>query len=126
MAAPTPNQGATREELLTAKGAYESLASNWFGDEEKDYAGAEQEHDDPRFNGMNPPDIPTRELMPSNYKDLRVLDDFFKKHSPSEKAEAEDDDVQKCDGCGVPTLDHEDHPNSVMWFCEKCVPPSSE
>ena len=85
MAAPTPNTGATREELLTAKGAYESLASNWFGDEEKEYAGMEQEHDDPRFNGMNPADIPTRELMPcNNYTDLRVLDDFFKKHSASE------------------------------------------
>ena len=86
MAAPT-NTGATREELLAAKDAFESLAMNWFSDEdfEKDYAQAEQEHDDPRFNGMNPPDIPTRELMPcNNYTDLRVLEDFFKKHCASE------------------------------------------
>ena len=29
---------------------------------------------------------------------------------------------KKCDNCGVLTLDYEDHPSSIMWFCEKCVP----
>jgi hypothetical protein len=56
-----------------ARNVYDTLASVW----EQCYAEMKQEHDDPKYNGMKPSNIPTRKLMFSKYKDLRVLDDFL-------------------------------------------------
>ncbi len=48
-----------------AKQAYENLAINWLCDERDNY------------DAEDPDEIPTAELKDSNYKDLRVLQDYY-------------------------------------------------
>ena len=50
----------------------DSLSANWYDDEEKHYCET--------YDGVEAPkDIPTYLLEGHNYKDLRVLEDFFEK-----------------------------------------------
>jgi len=67
--------------IENAKKAVDSLCANWEEDEERNYGemiayGAR--YADRRF--LHAKDIPTSELLDSNYKDLRVLKDFFNCH----------------------------------------------
>jgi hypothetical protein len=52
--------------------AFTGLTDNWWGDEEKFYA----ENFEPE---QEPEDIPTDKLEPCNYRDLRILDEWFQK-----------------------------------------------
>jgi len=52
--------------------AFTGLTDNWWGDEEKFYS----ENFEPE---QEPEDIPTDKLEPCNYRDLRVLDEWFQK-----------------------------------------------
>ena len=52
-----------------AKNAYDSLANAWHGDEHKYYSE--------QFDCENPHEVATDELNECNYKDLRVLEDYF-------------------------------------------------
>tara|TARA_R100001163_G_C5053870_1_gene190422 strand:+ start:709 stop:1035 length:327 start_codon:yes stop_codon:yes gene_type:complete len=61
----------TKDELEKAKQHLGSLSDNWYHDEEKHYCET--------YGAWHPEDIPTNLLMPHNYKDLRFLEDFFKK-----------------------------------------------
>jgi len=52
--------------------AFTGLTSNWWGDEEKFYSEVFEPEQEPE-------DIPTDKLEPCNYRDLRVLDEWFNK-----------------------------------------------
>jgi len=52
--------------------AFTGLTDNWWGDEEKFYS----ENFEPE---QEPEDIPTDKLEPCNYRDLRILDEWFQK-----------------------------------------------
>lgn len=52
--------------------AFTGLTNNWWGDEEKFYSEIFEPEQEPE-------DIPTDKLEPCNYRDLRVLDEWFNK-----------------------------------------------
>ena len=52
--------------------AFTGLTNNWWGDEEQFYS----ETFEPE---QQPEDIPTDKLEPCNYRDLRILDEWFQK-----------------------------------------------
>lgn len=73
----------TKDELEKAKHHLDSLSMNWIDDEKKNYCIV--------YDVWAPEDIPTTLLEPHNYKDLRVLEDFFEKLSLAlEKMEVRD------------------------------------
>ena len=67
-----------------AKQAYENLARNWLCDERGNY------------DAEDPDEIPTVELKDSNYKDLRVLQDYYNEEDePVTLCGLNEDQVQK-------------------------------
>jgi len=63
------------DEVSVAIRAFEGLAANWWKDEARDYEETYNESDDDDF--FDPADIPTADLKEHNYRDLRVLKDYF-------------------------------------------------
>jgi len=61
-----------------AKQHLENLSENWFDDE--------CEHYEIQNDCVNADSIPTNQLMSSNYKDLRVLQDYLNQDDYHEKA----------------------------------------
>ena len=62
--------------IENAKKAVDSLCANWDKDEERNY-GEMIAYGARYADILDVKDIPTSELLDSNYKDLRVLKDFF-------------------------------------------------
>lgn len=56
--------------ITEVRSAFGSLASSWWGDENTCYSGEYEPEEDPD-------DIPTDKLESSNYKDLRVIEDYI-------------------------------------------------
>jgi hypothetical protein len=63
------------QELKPIREAFNNLMGNWYQDEQNHYAETycEDEGED-----LEPEEIDTDALQSHNYRDLRVLDDFFK------------------------------------------------
>ena len=57
--------------------AFEGLVANWWRDEERHYE--ETYHDESDDDDWDAGDIPTADLKEHNYRDLRVLQDYFDK-----------------------------------------------
>tara|TARA_Y100000114_G_C11670296_1_gene283442 strand:+ start:435 stop:641 length:207 start_codon:yes stop_codon:yes gene_type:complete len=55
--------------LKQAKHALSILSDNWYSDEEKDYGIT--------YDVEDPESVPTIELEPHDYKNLRVLEDYL-------------------------------------------------
>ena len=62
--------------IENAKKAVDSLCANWEKDEERNY-GEMIAYGARYADILDVKDIPTSKLLDSNYKDLRVLKDFF-------------------------------------------------
>ena len=112
--------------IRDALDALEHLESNWLRDEAKHYTETYLYHDDEDDDDTDEreaDDIPTDELQPHNYTDLRVLRDFLQNLKEKEDTESIEED-HSCEYCEWEDGADEDnlyvHPFGCVKLCNDC------